>query len=827
MKDDTHNFIINKISKQFEVFINQEDCPLRNPNLMSELEELSKFDLEETFNKCMSKGASLLSSICKICFGVNVEETLENNRKYIKQRLLVIIAISAFSRSQKVNVFQKVLGEVFKLRNSGKQTMQLLHRIGLSLVTPSIRADLDTIGTHFLSEIKVRKAEIEEWFVRRKMLEKIKSQYILSVEFTDDKYVAPIVELGEEKREAEVKLNIYNPDEYVKKLVEQHAYDVEAALDDHIDSRPKMYDCTYDNVDISVNSREFLMGQKDNSLHWCSSIVVEDVIDAKELSDSSFDRSSHSADFEERINLTEDENEHLLGCYVQLICNYISLNWPKVFPDLRSNRIKHQYSEQFEAPVKIYTGPLVCETESTLQGISKVITKLTDELCPTVLNEEGKNVPIYPTTFSGDQKTEKSARSAQLALLDNGLMRDKLSFIEGRHELLHFMFMLTDVGLDIFADSDNIEEGVCLSRLIKLLNPKLEKKKGKDAYYAYRELYSDIFLAQIGDFLKQFLNTSNLNEDATPESIEKEEDHEKKQKCFRNLIRKFILSLDDGYSKCKENMEDAKKLPEFYPHEKFLKHALKNKKTADHPSDPPKSTKKIPENNSSKPSEDSEPPDKKNDYARSLFSFLGVYHLMLDSIKEGNGLNAYLIQKQLLKAIHSTGHKNYACSISSFKNNVLSHPNPQFSHRFMWNVFAGRGGKSMKFARDQKNEHLNRYLKDYFKSLGVNLNERNAQRINKAADIGVKMETNVTDFFETDHVGKSHTNKDRSEQINKLMEIFKYEEVSSKKPGRKFNGPCVPSSLTTFFDEAHYRSWHLAKDKEFAKISGIRKKYFS
>ena len=76
--------------------------------------------------------------------------------------------------------------------------------------------------------------------------------------------------------------------------------------------------------------------------------------------------------------------------------------------------------------------------------------------------------------FSGDNKTEKGARSAQVALVDNGSMTDTLGFIEGmafntrfdnysspssgRHEMFHFMFLMVDICLDIFADDNNLEE---------------------------------------------------------------------------------------------------------------------------------------------------------------------------------------------------------------------------------------------------------------------------------------------------------------------------------------------------------------------------------
>ena len=48
--------------------------------------------------------------------------------------------------------------------------------------------------------------------------------------------------------------------------------------------------------------------------------------------------------------------------------------------------------------------------------------------------------------FSGDNKTEKAARSAQVALVDNGDMTDTLGFIEGRLFLITKFAMLSAFG---------------------------------------------------------------------------------------------------------------------------------------------------------------------------------------------------------------------------------------------------------------------------------------------------------------------------------------------------------------------------------------------
>ena len=147
------------------------------------------------------------------------------------------------------------------------------------------------------------------------------------------------------------------------------------------------------------------------------------------------------------------------------------------------------------------------------------------------------------------------------------------------------------------------------------------------------------------------------------------------------------------------------------------------------------------------------------------------------------------------------------------------HSNPQFSHRFLWNVFAGRAGKGLKFPRDQKNEHLNRYLKDSFKALGVNLNEKNAKRVNNSADVGIKIEVKINDYFKVDAAGKSHTKKSREAQRKKLTSLMKKENIASRVPGRIFKGPQVPSNVWCMFDEAKFRAWHLNKEKELLKIN--------
>ena len=832
------NHVLNEFSKRFSRFLSSESCPLTCDGLLSAFEDLSKVDFERIFQRCLEEDKEMVSAFCCLCFGVSLENISE--RKHLKQRLVAVIAISAFSRSQKTNVIQKVLGEYFKLNSVGKQGLQLLQRLGLSLVPMSIRDTQDNLGSTFLNEVRSQKNEIEVWHERRKVLESIikkkktplkKHGYGgLAVEVPKEKFIEEILDLGEYLSGAGSEV-CCEPDEYIIDLVTYTGGEYEA-LEKHLDLRPKFYDITYDNLDMGRTSREYLMGQDDQSLHWTSSIIVEDVIDAKEIDDDKIERDD--SNFDERIHLTMAEKEHLLSDYTQLLSNIVQKNWPAAFPDLNHSRIKHQYSKEFDREIKVWTGPLVCENESNLSGMSKIITTLTDQLCPSTKNRQGVKIPICPTTFSGDQKTEKAARSAQIALIDNGCMRDKLAFVIGRHELLHMMFMFTDVVVDIFGDSENLEEATCLSRLIKSLNPKLESKKGKDAFYAFRDVFSDIFVAQLGESLSNFLNVADLNSDVTPDNIRTAPSKESKMELFRQMMRTFIRESHEEYKSCQEENPNDAKLPLFYPHDRFIRKSKLNniplrpgpESLSEDPVSPPPPVDVETKSHKLK-SDRKGKIDSKNAYFRGLLSILGVYQLLLDSIKEGNGLNSYLIQKLLLKVVQSTGHKNYSCSIMAFKNIVLKHPNPQYSHRYLWNIFAGRAGQSLNFPRDMKNEHLNKFLKNAFKSLGVNLNEKTAKRINNSADIGLEIEAKVNDFFDIDAGGKSHSKKNREGQIRKLTEIFRKEKSAVVTPGRVFKGPMVESNVFSMFDEAKFRAWHLSKEKELQKFEKLRENLFS
>ena len=439
--------------------------------------------------------------------------------------------------------------------------------------------------------------------------------------------------------------------------------------------------------------------------------------------------------------------------------------------------------------------------------------------------------------------------------------------------MFHFMFLMVDICLDIFADKDNLEESTSLSRLIQWMNPKLINKKGKDSYYQYRDLLKDVYTGLLGEFLRFFIESESLEKDNTPAEIKNETDPDKKQHLFCSLVRKFIIGTHEEYAHCPLDSEEVLKLPDFYPQHEFLRANHKTRSSEASKSNDQvfgnssdsqgvgkssdshgggKSSDSHREDKSSDSlggGESSDSPgvkksskfraggkstavpsvddrsgsvkmkmDEKQNHARSMLAFLGTFVQMISSVKDGNGLDCFLLQKKVHKIVQATGHKNYASSIASFKQIVLCHRNPKFSHTHMWNQFAGRPGVGLKMARDQDVEHLNRYLKEGFKSLGVNLDEKNAQRINNSADMGQEIEKKVNKFYDLDIPGKSHTKKDRHPLVKKLTDLFKKENIAEFVPNRNFNGPTVSPAVEKDFDEAKYVSWHHSKTKELNRF---------
>ena len=176
-QSEIQNQVILHLSRSFSNFLSSRDCAFRNQDLFkSDLEELLSLDLNDIFMSVTSACPEFVNQLCVLCFNATLKEVLEGiNNKFEKQRIFAILSIAAFTRNQKANIFQKIFGNFCKKKNTSKQCLQLLQRIGVSLVPPTLRADEDKLGSTFMNEVTQRKVEVEEWSKLREFLEEMSS----------------------------------------------------------------------------------------------------------------------------------------------------------------------------------------------------------------------------------------------------------------------------------------------------------------------------------------------------------------------------------------------------------------------------------------------------------------------------------------------------------------------------------------------------------------------------------------------------------------------------------------------------------------------------
>ena len=142
LKADIQKQVLKSLSGEFSDFLSNDKCPLKDQNVFKILENLETTNFDNIFDKCVHLGGNLVRSFALLCFGTeNLAELLKTTSKYEKQRLLAIMGICGVTRKRNVNVLQKVIGEFCKQKSSNRQVLQLLQRLGLSLVTMTLRSD--------------------------------------------------------------------------------------------------------------------------------------------------------------------------------------------------------------------------------------------------------------------------------------------------------------------------------------------------------------------------------------------------------------------------------------------------------------------------------------------------------------------------------------------------------------------------------------------------------------------------------------------------------------------------------------------------------------
>ena len=251
---EIQNQIVSQLSDNFSNFLTSPDCSLKCQDIFSnDLEELFGLDLDDTLTSVILACPEYVNHLSVLCFNKTLKEVLNGeNKKFEKQRLFTIINIAAFTRNQKINIFQKLLGNFCKKKNTSKQCLQLLQRLGVSLVPTSLRADEDKLGLNFLKDVSLRKQEIESWARVRENLETMKRKESklkslnevtnLTATFFEDEICDQILDIEE--------IDMKEDSDKIKaEELTLECGSANLAFMEHIFHRPKLLDVTYDNID--------------------------------------------------------------------------------------------------------------------------------------------------------------------------------------------------------------------------------------------------------------------------------------------------------------------------------------------------------------------------------------------------------------------------------------------------------------------------------------------------------------------------------------------------------------------------------------------------
>ena len=85
-------------------------------------------------------------------------------------------------------------------------------------------------------------------------------------------------------------------------------------------------------------------------------IFGADVVDGREVVDTEEDRNILAVPFEERINVTQNEKEHLLKDYTIFVMNTIVAHFPEAFPNLKSIKLNISIPENLKKKLKFSLG---------------------------------------------------------------------------------------------------------------------------------------------------------------------------------------------------------------------------------------------------------------------------------------------------------------------------------------------------------------------------------------------------------------------------------------------------------------------------------------
>lgn len=202
----------------------------------------------------------------------------------------------------------------------------------------------------------------------------------------------------------------------------------------------------------------------------------------------------------------------------------------------------------------------------------------------------------------------------------------------------------------------------------------------------------------------------------------------------------------------------------------------------------------------------------KEDYLYNYHQAKLAFGLLLmqfeDAIKEGDGNRVNNVYKFALLLYKCYGHHKYAYVTLLYLVRVQKENTEMEGYSMKWNRFYSKyGGKGRNISLDLKMEQLNKILKSMFKSLGANVDERNAERVaNAIQSVDALMESVDKDCSLSQKQGRASKGKPE-ETVEQIVKDLADKTVFQHTPSREGH-PSFKKFESNLLKDLDYRDLH-------------------
>ena len=190
-----------------------------------------------------------------------------------------------------------------------------------------------------------------------------------------------------------------------------------------------------------------------------------------------------------------------------------------------------------------------------------------------------------------------------------------------------------------------------------------------------------------------------------------------------------------------------------------------------------------------------------------------------DAVREGDGEHIIRCWRFFLLYYKAFGHHKYAIAAFHLIANVTAVLTEQQAHQLTWNRFvSNRGGKGHNMSNDFRLENWNNLTKELLKHLGVNLNEKCAERESNAIAFLEEIMMSIDTNLKVTRPSGKHTVKKKDDDMKTLVNDMVKNDIFTFTPGghyEKFKN--FNKDLLSRLDVIKFANWLKEQRKEFMK----------